>query len=136
MLEAHLSFLAAYANALGGADARSERLRRRSRRTRSPNSPAGSAADAGGVTLREPVAMRPRGSGALTMIVDDGPDGSAQRRWGQPPTRDGIGSAGSGAAPPPPISAAGPRAGARCPARPSRSSSRLATQPRIRLITT
>lgn len=51
------------------------------------------------------------------------------------PTREPTGSAGSGAAPPPPISAAGPSFGARRPARPSRRSSRLASQPRIRLIT-
>ena len=92
VLEAYLGFFAAYADALGKADAGSAQLRRRSTPDAFADFARGLAANAReGVTLRGPVALRPalrkRASGALTVIVDDCLDGSAQRyydRAGEP----------------------------------------------------
>lgn len=86
VLDAYLGFFAAYADALQRADARAAQLRRRSTPDAFADFARGLAANAReGVTLRGPVALqpvlRPRGSGALTVIVDDCLDGSGQRYY-------------------------------------------------------
>ena len=92
VLESYLGFFAAYADALGKADARSAQLRRRSTPEAFADFSRGIAANArDGVTLRGPVSLQPAlrksGSAALTIIVDDCLDGIAQRyydRAGEP----------------------------------------------------
>lgn len=86
VLDAYLGFFAAYADALQRADARSAQLRRRSTPDAFADFSRGLAANAReGITLRGPVllrpVLRPRGSGALTVIVDDCLDGSGQRYY-------------------------------------------------------
>ena len=92
VLESYLGFFAAYADALGKADARSAQLRRHSTPEAFADFSRGIAANArDGITLRGPVSLRPAlrksGSAALTIILDDCLDGTAQRfydRSGKP----------------------------------------------------
>jgi hypothetical protein len=92
VLESYLGFFAAYADALGKADARSVQLRRHSTPEAFADFSRGLAANArDGITRRGPVSLRPArhksGSGALTVVLDDCLDGTAQQfydRSGKP----------------------------------------------------
>lgn len=98
VLRSYLDFFAAYADALGKADARSAALRSHTTPGAFADFSRGLAGNAKtGVTVRGPVslrpALRPIGSGALTAIVVDCLDGTGQRfydRSGSPTGQAGV----------------------------------------------
>jgi hypothetical protein len=98
VLESYLGFFAAYADALGKADPRSAQLRRHSTPEAFADFSRALAANArAGITLRGPVSLRPAlrksGSGALTVILVDCLDGTAQQfydRSGKPTGQAGA----------------------------------------------
>lgn len=98
VLESYLGFFAAYADALHKADPRSAQLRRHSTAKAFADFSRGLAANArAGITLRGPVSLQPAlrksGSGALTVILVDCLDGTAQQfhdRSGKPTGQAGA----------------------------------------------
>jgi hypothetical protein len=98
VIESYLGFFAAYADALRTADPRSAQLRRHSTPDAFADFSRSLAANArDGITLRGPVSLQPAlrksGSGALTVILVDCLDGTAQRfydRSGKPTGQAGA----------------------------------------------